>query len=81
MSKTRIRVWHKRFLAGRDSFKDDKHTGHPRSGHSKVVKFGPYSEIVSHVIADSTFIQVFHVHFGTVSSFTFYQILLLLACC
>ncbi len=34
MSKTRIRVWHKRFLAGCDSFKDDKHTRRPRSGHS-----------------------------------------------
>ena len=31
MSKSRIRVWHKRFLNGRDSFKDDPHTGRPRS--------------------------------------------------
>ncbi len=30
MSKTRIRVWHKCFLAGRTSFKDDKHTGRPK---------------------------------------------------
>ncbi len=32
MSKTRVRVWHKRFSAGRTDFKDDKHTGRPRSG-------------------------------------------------
>ncbi len=31
MSKNRIRVWHKRFLAGHTDFKDDKHTGRPRS--------------------------------------------------
>ncbi len=34
MSKSRIWVWHKRFLQGRDSFKDDKHTGRPRSARS-----------------------------------------------
>ena len=27
MSKTRVCMWHKRFLQGRTSFKDDKHTG------------------------------------------------------
>ncbi len=34
MSKSRIRVWHKRFLQGRDNFKDDKHTGRPRSART-----------------------------------------------
>ncbi len=34
MSKTRIRVWHKRFHEGRDTFKDDKHTRHPRSART-----------------------------------------------
>ena len=34
MSKNRIRVWHKRFCDSRTSFKDDKHTGRPKSFRS-----------------------------------------------
>ncbi len=30
MSKNRVRVWHKCFLAGRTDFKDNQHTGRPR---------------------------------------------------
>ncbi len=36
MSKNRLRVWHKRFLAGRTNFKDDKHTGRPCSTRSQT---------------------------------------------
>ncbi len=35
MSKSWIRVWHKRFSEGRTSFKDDKHTGRLRSSRTK----------------------------------------------
>ena len=34
MSKSRIRVWHKRFLQGCNSFKDDRHTGRPKSART-----------------------------------------------
>ncbi len=34
MSKSRMQVWHKCFLQGHDSIKDDKHTGRPKSACS-----------------------------------------------
>ncbi len=34
MSKSWVRVWHKRFQEGRSSFKDNKHTGCPKSSRS-----------------------------------------------